>query len=291
MVERTDALTLGSFTVHRLGFGTMQLTGPGVWGPPADRDGAIAVLRRAVDLGVQLIDTADAYGPDVAEELIRDALHPYPDGVRIATKAGMTRPGPGAWSVCGRPDHLRARCDESLARLGVERLDLFQLHRIDPAVPADEQFGVLAELRASGKVAEVGLSEVDVDQLDAARRVVPVASVQNQYNLAQRSADPVLDHCEAHGIAFLPWFPLADGRMARPGGPLAEVARELGATAPQVGLAWLLKRSPVMVPIPGTSSLAHLEENCAASQLVLTDAQYDRITSARRPLRRWALAG
>jgi pyridoxine 4-dehydrogenase len=289
MDDNPGTLTLGSFTVHRLGFGTMQLTGDGVWGPPDDHDGAIAVLRRAVELGVDLLDTADSYGPDVAEELVKEALHPYPEGLRIATKAGFLRPGPGQWEECGRPDHLRRQCEGSLQRLGVERIDLFQLHRVDPDVPADDQFGALKELRDEGKVAEVGLSEVGVDQVEAARRIVPVVSVQNQYNIALRGADDVVDHCEGQGISFIPWFPLGSGKLSRPGGPIDEVAGQLGATVSQVCLAWLLKRSPVMVPIPGTSSLDHLEENCAAAGLTLTDDQYQTLTDARKPLRRWAL--
>jgi aryl-alcohol dehydrogenase-like predicted oxidoreductase len=211
MIEDSGTCRLGGFTVHRLGFGTMQLPGPGVWGPSGDHAGAIAVLRRAVELGVDLLDTADAYGPDVAEELIREALHPYPESLRIATKAGLTRSGPGEWASCGRPEYLRRQCEGSLERLGVERLDLFQLHRVDPAVPADEQFGVLSDLREEGKVAEVGLSEVGVDQIEAARRIVPLVSVQNQYNIATRGADDVVDYCEQNGIGFIPWAPLASG--------------------------------------------------------------------------------
>jgi pyridoxine 4-dehydrogenase len=291
MADDSGILQLGSLTVHRLGFGTMQLTGPGVWGPPDDHDGAVGVLRRAVELGVDLIDTADSYGPDVVEELIREALHPYPDAIKIATKAGFTRPGPDQWLECGRPDHLRQQCEGSLSRLGVERIDLFQLHRVDPGVPADEQFGVLKELRDEGKVAEVGLSEVSVAEVEAARRIVPVASVQNQYNIARRSADDVVDYCEQHQIGFIPWFPLASGKLSRPGGPLDEVAQQLGATVSQVCLAWLLRRSPVMLPIPGTSSLEHLEENCAVGDLILSEAQLEELTDARKPLRRWALAG
>jgi pyridoxine 4-dehydrogenase len=289
-VKESGTLPLGALAVHRLGFGSMQLTGDGVWGPPRDHDGAIAVLRRVVELGVDLIDTADSYGPNVAEELIREALHPYPDGLRIATKAGLTRSGPDQWSPCGRPDYLRQQCEGSLARLGVERIDLFQLHRVDPEVPADEQFGVLKELRDEGKVAEVGLSEVTIAQIEAAQRVVPVVSVQNQYNIAQRGGDDVVDFCQHHEIGFIPWFPLGSGKLSRSGGPLDRVASELGATVPQVCLAWLLRRSPVMLLIPGTSSVEHLEENCGASDLPLTDAQYEELTGARKQLRRWALS-
>jgi pyridoxine 4-dehydrogenase len=278
-------------TVQRLGFGTMQLTGPGVWGPPADRDNAVAVLRRVVDLGVDLIDTADSYGPDVAEDLVRQALHPYPDHVCIATKAGMVRTGPDRWASLGRPAYLRQQCEMSLRRLGVDHIDLFQLHRIDPAVAAEDQFGLLGELRLEGKVAEVGLSDVSVAELEAARNVVPIATVQNHFNLAHRSSDDVVEHCEREGIGFIPWFPLARGRLARPGGPVMQIADELGATAAQVALAWLLRRSPIMLPIPGTASLAHAGENCAAPEVTLTDGQYDRLDGERRALRRWALTG
>jgi pyridoxine 4-dehydrogenase len=290
VIEESGTATLGALRVHRLGFGTMQLAGPGVWGPPADRQGALGVIRRAVELGVDLFDTADSYGPHVAEELLRDALRPWPDHVRIATKAGMARTGPDQWTPLGRPEYLRQQCEMSLRRLGVDRIDLFQLHRVDPKVPAAEQYGVLGELRAEGKVAEVGLSEVSVDDIEEARAVVPVASVQNLFNLARRTAEDVLDHCEAAGIGFMPWFPLASGRLAEPGGPLDEVARESGATTSQVALAWLLRRSPVMVPIPGTSSLAHLEENCAAAGLSLSDQQFDTLTEARKSLRRWGMS-
>ncbi len=289
MLENSGRLQLGTLTVHRLGFGAMQLTGPGVWGPPSDPEGAVQVLRRAVELGVDLIDTADSYGPHVAEDLMREALFPYPDGLRIATKAGYTRPGPGEWVECGRPEYLRAQCEGSLKRLGLERIDLFQLHRIDPQVPPADQFGALKELRDEGKVAEVGLSEVSVEQIEAALRVVPVVSVQNQYNVAHRGADDVVDFCAAHEIGFIPWAPLASGKLSRPGGPLVEVAQQLGATVSQVCLAWLLRRSPVMLPIPGTASVGHLEENCEAADLRLDEAQYQELTDARKQLRRWAL--
>jgi aryl-alcohol dehydrogenase-like predicted oxidoreductase len=289
--EDSGTLQLGSLTVRRLGFGTMQLTGPGVWGPPRDHDEAIHVLRRAVELGIELIDTANSYGPSVTEDLIREALHPYPSTLKIATKAGLTRPGPDQWEPCGRPEYLRQECDGSLRRLGVEQIDLFQLHRVDPDVPADEQFGLLKELRDAGKVAEVGLSEVGVDQIEAALKVVPVVSVQNLYNVAQRSADDIVEFCEGRQIGFIPWFPLASGKLSRPGGPLDRIATELGATVSQVSLAWLLRRSPVMLPIPGTSSIEHLEENCESVELVLTDAHYEELTEARKPLRRWALQG
>jgi aryl-alcohol dehydrogenase-like predicted oxidoreductase len=291
VVESSGTFQLGTLTVHRLGFGTMQLTGPGVWGPPRDHDEAIAVLRRAVELGVDLIDTADSYGPDVAEDLIHEALHPYPAGLKIATKAGFTRPGPDEWVECGRPEYLRAQCENSLRRLGVDRIDLFQLHRVDPDVRAEDQFGTLKDLRDEGKVAEAGLSEINVEQLEAARKLVPVVSVQNHYNIANRSADKLLGYCEEHRIGFIPWFPLASGKLSRPGGPLERVAGEVGATVSQVCLAWLLRRSSVMLPIPGTSSLTHVEENCAAADIDLTEDQFQELTDARKELRRWALSG
>lgn len=288
VIEQT--IQLGALNVRRLGFGTMQLTGPGVWGPPSDHGGAIEVLRRSVELGVNLIDTADSYGPNVAEELIREALHPYPDNLTIATKAGFVRSGPNVWEECGNPDYLRQQCEGSLLRLGVEQIDLFQLHRIDPQVDADEQFGLLKALRDEGKVREVGLSEVSVAQIEAARRIVPIASVQNLYNIAQREADDVVDYCEQHQIGFIPWFPLGSGKLSS-GGPLTAMASELGATVPQICLAWLLRRSPVMAPIPGTSSLTHLAENCAAANVSLTDAQYQELMDSRKAIRRWAMSG
>jgi aryl-alcohol dehydrogenase-like predicted oxidoreductase len=265
--------------VHRLGFGTMRLTGPGVWGPPADPANAVAVLRRAVDLGVDLFDTADSYGPDVAEELVREALHPY-EGLKVATKAGLLRTGPDEWHAYGRPEYLHQQCEQSLRRLGVERIDLFQLHRVDPEVPADEQFGALAELQAAGKVAAVGLSEVGVEQIERARAVVDVATVQNRYNLADRESDDVLRFCTEQGIGFIPWAPIAAGRLAQPGGVLSGIAERLDATASQVALAWLLQRSSVMLPIPGTSSLAHLEENVQAAELALDLATVEELDAA-----------
>ncbi|MGD0053923.1 MAG: aldo/keto reductase [Acidimicrobiales bacterium] len=291
MVAGSGTMQLGSLTVHRLGFGTMRLTGRGIWGPPRDHDEAISVLRRAVVLGVDLFDTADSYGPHVAEELIREALHPYPPQLKIATKAGFTRSGPDRWKVKGEPQYLRRQCEGSLRRLGVEQIDLFQLHRVDPRVPAAEQYGLLKALRDEGKVREVGLSEVNGDQIDEALAIVPLVSVQNQYHVAQRGADDVIDHCERHQLGFMPWGPLASGKLADPGGPLDRLAHELGATVPQVGLAWLLRRSPVMLPIPGTSTLAHLEENCAAADITLSDAQFEELNEARRPLRRWVMQG
>lgn len=275
----------GDLPVHRLGFGAMRITGEGVWGPPVDRDEALRVLRRSVELGVTLIDTADAYGPGTSEELIAEALHPYAAGLVIATKGGFTRPGPGKWVEDGRPEHLRAACDGSLRRLRVDRIDLWQLHRIDRKVPAEEQFGVLAELQREGKVRHVGLSEVTVDQLEAARRSVAIASVQNRYNLLDRAWEDVLVRCEELGIAFIPWFPLAVGKLAAEGGVVAEVAARSDATPAQVALAWLLARSRVMLPIPGTGSVAHLEEDLGAAgvRLLPTDlAALDALASDGR---------
>ncbi len=271
-VHASGTFELTSGAVHRLGFGAMRITGPGVWGPPADPDQAIAVLRRCVELGVDLIDTADSYGPTISEELIHAALFPYGD-VKVATKAGLLRTGPGRWHPCGRPEYLRQQCELSLRRLGVETIDLFQLHRIDPTVDRDEQFGLLKALRDEGKVTDVGVSEVSVEELEAARKVVPIATVQNAYNVTERRSEPVLDHCASQGIGFIPYFPVAAGVLAGPDSAVAHVASELGATAAQVSLAWLLQRSDVMLPIPGTSSVAHLEENCAAALLTLDDRQ------------------
>ncbi len=269
----------GDLEVTRLGFGAMRITGEGVWGPPRDPDEARRLLRRLPGLGVDFIDTADSYGPEVSEQLIREALHPY-DGIVVATKAGLTRCGPDRWEILGRPEYLRQCCELSLRRLGVDAIDLWQLHRIDPQVPREEQFGVLRELRDEGKVRHVGLSEVSVEEIEAARAVVPVATVQNRYNLADRGSEDVLEHCEREGIGFIPWFPLDAGRLAEPGGAVAEIARAHGATPGQVALAWLLRRSPVMLPIPGTSSIAHLEENVAAAALELTDEDVARLDAA-----------
>jgi pyridoxine 4-dehydrogenase len=275
----------GNLPVHRLGFGAMRVTGKGIWGPPEDREECLRVLRRVPELGVNLIDTADSYGPRVSEELIAEALHPYPEGLVIATKAGLERPGPDQWTPNGRPEHIRRALDGSLRRLRVERIDLYQLHRIDPEVPRDEQFGVLAELQQAGRFLHFGLSEVGVEEIEAARRVLPVVSVQNRYNLQDRAQwEGVVDYCEREGIAFIPWFPLAAGPLAREGGPVARIARELGATPGQVALAWLLRRSPVMLPIPGTSKVEHLEENVAATGVELNDEAMRELDEASRHL-------
>jgi aryl-alcohol dehydrogenase-like predicted oxidoreductase len=277
-LESTDAAAAGSLVlggeleVRRLGFGAMRITGPGIWGPPADPEGARAVLRRVVELGITFIDTADAYGPAVSEELIAEALHPYPDELVIATKGGLTRSGPGQWERDCSPEHLREACDASVRRLRVDRLDLYQLHAVDPKVPLEESVGALAELRQQGKVAHVGLSNVDRDQLERARRIVPVASVQNRYSLADRDSESVLDRCERDGLAFIPWFPLAAGNVDRDGA-IRRVAAAHGASEFQVALAWLLARSPAMLPIPGTSSVDHLDENVAAAALRLSDEE------------------
>jgi aryl-alcohol dehydrogenase-like predicted oxidoreductase len=267
----------GDLEVNRLGYGTMQLTGEGVWGEPEDRDEALAVLRRAVEAGVNFIDTADSYGPEVAEDLIYEALHPYGEDLVIATKAGLTRGGPGDWQPVGRPEYLRQQCEMSLRRLGVERIDLFQLHRIDEKVPLEDQVGELAKLQEEGKIRHIGLSEVDVEQLEAAQEHATIVSVQNLFNLTGRDAEPLLDHCEEHGIGFIPWFPLATGKLVEEGGPLAEIAADTGAEPSQLALAWLLRRSPVMLPIPGTSSVAHLEQNLGAADLELTDEQFEAL--------------
>jgi pyridoxine 4-dehydrogenase len=284
-VEASGSFTIGDLRVHRLGFGAMRLTGPGIWGPPTDHAEAVRVLRRAIELGVDLIDTADSYGPYVSEELIHEALHPYPRDLVIATKAGLVRPRPSLedWPPLGRPEYLRQECEMSLRRLGLERIDLFQLHRIDPRVPADEQFELLRDLQREGKVRHVGLSEVKVHEIEAAQRIVPIVTVQNRYNLVDRQSEDVLDYCSSRGIGFIPWFPVAAGQLTEPGGVVAEVARATGATPAQVSLAWLLRRSPAMLPIPGTSRVAHLEENCAAATVKLTEEQFSRLGALQAP--------
>jgi aryl-alcohol dehydrogenase-like predicted oxidoreductase len=265
--------------VRRLGYGAMRITGKGVWGPPEDVDAAKEVLRRAVELGVNLIDTADSYGPYVSEELIAEALHPY-DGMTIATKGGLERTGPGQWPRNGRPEHLKQACDGSLRRLRVDRIDLYQLHSPDDKVPYRESVGAIKELQDEGKVRHVGISNVSVDQLEQARQLVDVVSVQNRYNLADRRSEDVLDRCEELGVCFFPWFPLAAGDLAEPGGAAAEIAGAHGAGAGQIALAWLLRRSPVIVPIPGTSSVQHLEENVTAANIELSDEEFERLSSA-----------
>jgi pyridoxine 4-dehydrogenase len=272
----------GDLTVHRLGFGAMRIVGEGVWGPPDDREAALSVLRRVPELGIDFIDTADSYGPFHSEELIAEALHPYPEGLVIATKAGLRRSGPGEWDPDGRPEHIRERCEGSLRRLRVDRIDLFQLHRIDPDVPAADQFGVLAELQAEGKIRHIGLSEASVDDLEAARESIDVVSVQNRYNLVHRQWEDVVDYCEDHDIAFIPWYPLEAGPLTEDEGPLRDLVEDLGATPAQVALAWLLHRSPVILPIPGTSSIEHLEENTAAASLELDDEAMARLDAIPR---------
>ncbi len=285
-MTQTTAAASGSFAiggnlpVNRLGFGSMQLTGPGVWGDPKDPDEAVRVLRRAVELDVTLIDTADSYGPVVAERLIRKALHPYPEDLVIATKAGFTRQGPGQWIELGRPEYLRQQAELSLRNLGLEQIPLFQLHRIDPSVPLEDQVGELKKLQDEGKILHIGLSEVSVEQLHAAQQVAAIATVQNRYNLADRASEELLDECARQGIGFIPWFPLATGRLSDPGGPLAALSEQTGSSPSQLALAWLLRRSPVMLPIPGTSSVAHLEDNIAAAGVQLSDADFDQLTQA-----------
>lgn len=279
-VESSGTFKIGDKTVYRLGYGAMQITGKGIWGPPKDHDEAIRVLRRTIELGVNLIDTADSYGPYVSEELIREALHPYPDDLLIATKAGLTRTGPDAWHPVGRPEYLRQECEMSLRRLGLEAIDLFQLHRIDPKVPAAEQFGLLRDLHDEGKVRAVGLSEVSVDDIKAARKVVPIVTVQNRYNLTDRGSESVLTYCTAEKLGFIPWFPIASGKLAEQGGPVDRAAKADKATPAQIALAWLLQKSPVMLPIPGTSTVKHLEENCAAANVRLTPEQMRELDKA-----------
>jgi pyridoxine 4-dehydrogenase len=267
----------GELSVHRLGFGAMRITGDGIWGPPKDRRECQAVLRRAIELGVNLIDTAESYGPHVSEELIAEALHPYPKDLVIATKGGLDRPGPNKWVPDGRPERLREELEGSLRRLRLDRIDVWQLHRIDSKVPEDEQFGAIAQFRREGKIRFAGLSEVNVDEIERARKFFPVVSVQNKYNLADREWESVLDYCERENIGFIPWFPLQVGKLAKGGRSIEDVARRHHATPAQVALAWLLKRSPVMLPIPGTSKVKHLEENLAAVSIELSDEEFNSI--------------
>jgi aryl-alcohol dehydrogenase-like predicted oxidoreductase len=267
----------GVLPIHRLGFGAMRITGDGVWDQPRDRPEAIRVLRRAVELEINFIDTADSYGPHVSEEIIAEALYPYPKGLVIATKAGFDRPGPNQWKENGRPEHLRAACEGSLQRLRLDHIDLFQLHRIDPKVPAEDQLGTLKELQAQGKIGHIGLSEVSVKQIEHARTIVPIVTVQNRYSLADRGSEDVVEYCEQAKIGFIPWFPLGSGKLSSAGSALARAAAGLKITPSQLALAWLLWRSPVMLPIPGTSRVEHLEENVAAASIELSDTELEEI--------------
>ena len=286
MSDSPDATLSGTFLiggevpVHRLGFGAMRITGEGIWGPPADRAEAVAVVRRAVELGTTLIDTADSYGPDVSEEIIGEALSPYPDDVIVATKAGLTRSGPNEWSPNGHPDHIRQACEGSLRRLKLDAIPLYQLHRIDPEVPVEDSLGTILELQAEGKVRHIGVSEVTVDELHQCQALTPIATVQNRYNLVDREWEDVLDVCTAEGIGFIPWFPLAMGDLAKEHSALVDAAERLGAAPSQVALAWLLGHSPVVLPIPGTGSVAHVEENIAAAGLELTDDERAALDAA-----------
>jgi pyridoxine 4-dehydrogenase len=267
----------GDLTVNRMGYGAMRITGQGIWGEPKDVEGAKKVLRRAVELGVNFIDTADSYGPEVSERLIGETLAPYADGVVIATKAGLTRQGPNQWLPVGRPEYLQQEVEMSLRRLKRERIDLWQLHRIDPKVPVEESLGVIKRLQEQGKIQHVGLSEVKPHEIDQARKVIEIVSVQNQYNLADRQHEDVVEYCEKNHLAFIPWFPVAAGKLTQPGGKLDSAAKSHGATLSQLSLAWLLYRSPVILPIPGTTSVEHLEENVAAAGVKLSDAEWKEI--------------
>ena len=270
----------GDLEVHRLGFGAMRITGEGIWGPPDDPEEAKRLLRRVVEAGIDLIDTADSYGPEVSENLIAEVLHPYPDGLVIATKGGLRRTGPGQWPRDGRPERLKESCEGSLRRLKLERIDLYQLHSPDPQVPYEDSVGALKDLQDEGKIKHVGVSNVSLEELEQARGIVEVVTVQNRYNVTDRHSEDVLDECEEAGIGFIPWFPLATGKLARPGGPLDRIAQQHDASPGQIALAWLLARSPVMLPIPGTSSVEHLEENVAATQIELSPEEVEEIGSA-----------
>ncbi len=272
----------GDLTVNRLGYGAMRITGKGIWGEPKDSETARKVLRHAVELGVNFMDTADSYGPEVSERLIGEALSPYPRGVVIATKAGLTRQGPDKWLPVGRPEYLQQELEMSLRRLKLERIDLWQLHRIDPKVPVEESLGIIKKLQEQGKIRHVGLSEVKPHEIDQARKIVDIVSVQNQYNIADRRHEDVLEYCEKHNLAFIPWFPVAAGKLTQPGGKLDAAAKRHGATLSQLSLAWLLHRSPVMLPIPGTSSIEHLEENIAAASVKLSNAEWKEIEDATK---------
>jgi pyridoxine 4-dehydrogenase len=272
----------GDLSVNRLGFGAMRITGKGIWGDPADPAAALATLKRLPELDVNLIDTADSYGPYVSEDLIREALHPYSNGLVIATKGGLTRSGPDVWEPVGRPEYLRQCVATSLRRLGVEQIDLWQLHRIDPQVPREEQFDAIAAMRKAGQIRHVGLSEVSVEEIEAAQKHFPVATVQNQYNLVDRKSEAVLDYCDKQGIGFIPWFPLAAGELAKPGSILGKIAEQHHVTTGAIALAWLLKRSKVMLPIPGTGSVDHLIENVAAADVKLSDAEFAELDKQGR---------
>ena len=281
--KASGTLAIGKdLKVNRLGYGAMRITGKGIWGEPKDPETARKVLRRAVELGVNFIDTADSYGPEVSERLIGEALAPYADGVVIATKAGLTRQGPDKWLPVGRPEYLQQEVEMSLRRLKLERIDLWQLHRIDPKIPVEESLGVIKKMQEQGKIRHVGLSEVKPHEIDQARKVVDIVSVQNLYNIGDRTHEDVVDYCTKHGLAFIPWFPVAAGKLAQPGGKLDAAAKRHGATLSQLSIAWLLHRSPVMLPIPGTSSLEHLEENVAAAGVKLTDAEWKEIESSAK---------
>ena len=272
----------GKLPIHRLGFGAMRITGKGIWGEPQDHDEVIRVLRRAIELGINFIDTADSYGPEVSERLIAEALYPYPSDLVIATKAGFERPGPDRWVENGKPEHLRSACEGSLRRLRLDQIDLFQLHRIDPKVPADDQLGTLRDLQTEGKIRYVGLSEVSVAQIEHARKIVPIVTVQNRYSITDQAYNDVLEYCEQAGIGFIPWFPLAAGRLTASGSAIAKTAAKLKITTSQLALAWLLWRSPVIIPIPGTSQLRHLEENVAAASLKVDAASLRQLGESLR---------
>jgi aryl-alcohol dehydrogenase-like predicted oxidoreductase len=284
---KIDAATSGTFTlgdtkIHRLGFGAMRITGPGIWGEPKNPAAAKAVLRRAIECGINFIDTADSYGPEVSERLIAETLYPYPADLLIATKGGLTRQGPDQWAPVGRPEYLRQQVEMSLRRLRVERIDLYQLHRIDPKVPVEESLGALKDLQQQGKIRHIGLSEVSVPEVQHARKIVDVVSVQNLFNLGNRQSEAVLDYCTKQGLGFIPWFPIASGELAQPGGKLDALARAKGATVGQIAIAWLLHRSPIMLPIPGTSSVEHLEENIAAASVELSDEEMAELARLAR---------
>jgi pyridoxine 4-dehydrogenase len=281
---QSGTLTIGNLTVNRLGFGAMRITGKGIWGEPEDIDEARRVLKRAVELGVNFIDTADSYGPDVSERIIGETLYPYPKDLAIATKGGLTRQGPDRWAPVGRPEYLRQQLEMSLRRLRLERIELYQLHRIDPKVPVEESLGALKDMQTEGKIRHIGLSEVTPEEIERARKTAEIVSVQNRYNISDRAHEATLDWCERHNVGFIPWFPVAAGELARPGGIMDEAARRHGVTVAQLSIAWLLHRSPVMLPIPGTSSVPHLEENVASARVRLSPDEWKEIEQAARPV-------